>query len=251
MVCSTNVVADAASGNLTSLLIVSRDLDRFWDHATLTPTYRKPTSNIRVPPVPLLKARPSMCRRAASYHMATNPRRTCPRTSSDWLAPMPHHLIGSRQHPMSRFGGGHTSSPGARTCPRGVEEEGIISTPPPTITSINNWAHMLDAHTYEEFVSLVALYQDHTCMPCENASCVALICPSQIQHFVYGSWQCTLETQECVEGLYRILKIDPSIPQLQQPESDQIVCLGEAPTRWTRSRHFPLHGSINQPKIPI
>ena len=45
---------------------------------------------------------------------------------------------------------------------------------------------MLNTHTREDFASLAVLYQDHSCMPCEDASFMALIRPSQIKHCVYG-----------------------------------------------------------------
>ena len=45
---------------------------------------------------------------------------------------------------------------------------------------------MLTTHTHEEFVSLAALYEDHSCILCENVSSVALIRSFQIEHYVYG-----------------------------------------------------------------
>jgi len=37
---------------------------------------------------------------------------------------------------------------------------------------------------------------------------------------------------------------------MQQPEIDQIICLGEAPTRCTRARHFPPPGDPTHTSIP-
>ena len=80
---------------------------------------------------------------------------------------------------------------------------------------------------------------------------MALLRPSQIHHYVYGEWQGTLEIQECLDGIFSILELDPAISLLQQPEIDQILCLGEAPTRWTRSHHFPPSRVPTHATIPI
>jgi hypothetical protein len=98
---------------------------------------------------------------------------------------------------------------------------------------------MLHTHTHEEFATLVTLHKDHTCPPCRDVSGVALLRPSQIQHYVYGEWQGTMEIQECLDGIFKVLQLDPAISLLRLPELDQILCLGEAPTKWTRSHHFP------------
>jgi len=122
---------------------------------------------------------------------------------------------------------------------------------PPPIPSMKNWALMQNTHTHEEFASLIALYEDHSCTPCEDASSAALIRPSQIKQYVYGGWQGTLEIRECMTGLFRILQLKPSIFLHQQHELDQILCLGETPTRWTRSTHFPAPGGDTNPAFPI
>ena len=72
-----------------------------------------------------------------------------------------------------------------------------------------------------------------------GVSGVAFIRPSQIHHYVYGECQGTLEIQECMEGIFRLHLLDPAISLLQQPEIDPILCIGEAPTRYIRARHFP------------
>jgi hypothetical protein len=38
---------------------------------------------------------------------------------------------------------------------------------------------------------------------------VALLRPSQIHHYIYGDWQGTMESQECLEGNFKILDLDP------------------------------------------
>ncbi len=83
-----------------------------------------------------------------------------------------------------------------------------------------------------------------------DMSGAALIRPSQIHHCVFGEWQGTLEVQECLERIFRLLQLDPSISLLQQEELDQIVCQGEAPTMWTHARHFPPTGEPTHASIP-
>jgi len=94
---------------------------------------------------------------------------------------------------------------------------------------------MLQTHTHEEFASLALLHMDRTCPPCMDVLGVALIRPSQIHFYVFGEWQGTLEVQECLERVFRIPQLDPSISLLQQQELDQVFCLGEAPTRQNRA----------------
>ncbi len=86
--------------------------------------------------------------------------------------------------------------------------------------------------------------------PCMDVSGVALLYPSHIHHYVYGVWQSSLEIQDCPDGIFKILQINPSIALLQQHEIDQILCLGEAPSRWTRSHHFPPLGDPAPAIIP-
>ena len=47
MVCFNCTIAYVATECLTSLILESRDPDRFWDHATHTPNHNMPTPNIR------------------------------------------------------------------------------------------------------------------------------------------------------------------------------------------------------------
>jgi hypothetical protein len=44
-----------------------------------------------------------------------------------------------------------------------------------------------------------------------DVSRVALLRPSHIHHYVYGEWQGTLEIQECLDGIFKILHLDPAI----------------------------------------
>ena len=94
---------------------------------------------------------------------------------------------------------------------------------------------MLLTHTHEEFATLATLQKDHACPPCRNVSGVALLHPSKIHHYVYGEWQGSLEVHDCLDGIFNILQINSSIALLKQHEIDQILYMGEAPMRWTRS----------------
>ena len=78
----------------------------------------------------------------------------------------------------------------------------------------------------------------------------ALLLSSQIHHYVYGEWQGSLEVQDCLEGNFNILRINPSVALLKQPEIYQILCVGEAFSMWTRSRHFPPLGDPAHATIP-
>ena len=89
---------------------------------------------------------------------------------------------------------------------------------------------------------LATLQKDHACPPCRDVSGVALLHSSKIHHNVYGEWQGSLEVQDCLDSIFNILQINPSIALHKQHEIDQILCMGEAPTRWTRSHHFPSLG---------
>jgi hypothetical protein len=109
---------------------------------------------------------------------------------------------------------------------------------------------MLLTHTHEEFATIATLHRDHDCSPCIDISGVAPILPSQIHHYVYGEWQGSLEVQDCLDGIFNIIQINPSLALLRQPEIDQILCLGEAPSRWTRSHHFPPLGDPALATIP-
>jgi len=83
-----------------------------------------------------------------------------------------------------------------------------------------------------------------------DVSGVALLHPSQIQHYTYGGCHVTLETHECLDGIFKLLRLDPSISLIQPLEAAQLLVLGEAPSRWTRSRHFLASDSVQQPYIP-
>ena len=111
--------------------------------------------------------------------------------------------------------------------------------------------HPLATYINEEFAELTAEYDDNTCPPCMDVSGVALLRPSLIQRYTYGSWQGTLEIQECLDGIFKLIRLDPSISLIQPLEAGQFLALGEAPTSWTRSRHFPEEGSSPQLTIPI
>jgi hypothetical protein len=154
-----------------------------------------------------------------------------------------------RVPPSPLLGGEHLPTSRALECQGKTPK--MDPTPEPTpIPTIREWARLLHTHTHEEFATLALLHKDHFSPPCMDVSGVALIRPSQIQHYVFGEWQGTMEVQECLEGIFKLLQLDPSISLMQQPEIDQILCLGEAPTRWTRARHFPPTGDPTHTSIP-
>ena len=122
----------------------------------------------------------------------------------------------------------------------------------PIISSIEDWAHLMQTHTPSDFASLANSYTNITGPTVLDCSGTEPITPAIIQHFVHGNWQNTIQVQECLTGIFRTLGIDPSISLLQQQEIDQMLCLKEAPRRWTRTRHFSARASYEDPSaIPI
>jgi len=83
-----------------------------------------------------------------------------------------------------------------------------------------------------------------------DVSGVASLRPSLIQHYTYGGWQGTLEVQECLDGIIKLLRLDPSISLIHPLDAAQFLVLGEAPSRWTRMRHFPDMDNAHQLPIP-
>jgi len=51
-------------------------------------------------------------------------------------------------------------------------------------------------------------------------------------------------------GIFKLLRMDPSISLIQQLEAAQFLFLGEVPTRWTRPRHFSDADGAQQLTIP-
>jgi hypothetical protein len=78
---------------------------------------------------------------------------------------------------------------------------------------------------------------------------VELLRLSLIQHYTYGGWQGTLEVQECLDGIFKLLRLDPSIFLIQHLEASQLLVLGESLTRWARPRSFPDTDSAQQLSI--
>jgi hypothetical protein len=93
-------------------------------------------------------------------------------------------------------------------------------------------------HSHEDFATLVNNYEDDQCTPCWDVSGAALLRPSQIKNYTFGNWKSDLDIQDCLEGILKLLRLDPFIALMQQPEIDQMLTTGEAPTRWSRPRHF-------------
>ena len=88
------------------------------------------------------------------------------------------------------------------------------------------------------FAALFDTYKDDNCTPCWDVSKAALLRPSQIKHYTYGNWHSDLDIQDCLEGLFKLLKLDPSLSLMQQPEMDQMLVAGTVPTRWSHNRHL-------------
>ena len=83
-----------------------------------------------------------------------------------------------------------------------------------------------------------------------DTSGVATLQPFLIQHYTSGGWQGTLEVQERLDGIFKLLRIDPSISLIQPLEVAQFLGLGETSTRWTRPRHFPDADNAQQLPVP-
>ena len=76
---------------------------------------------------------------------------------------------------------------------------------------MEDWANQLLTQTHEKFATLATLQSDGDCPPCMDVSGKALLLPSQIHQYVYGEWQGSLEVQDCLEGIFNILHINPMI----------------------------------------
>ena len=83
--------------------------------------------------------------------------------------------------------------------------------------------------------------------PVTDCSAAALTTPDTVQHYTYGNWQGTMEVQDCLNGIFRLLRLNPSISLLQQHEIYQMLYLGEASQRWTRHHHFLPRDSYQNP----
>jgi hypothetical protein len=139
------------------------------------------------------------------------------------------------------FRGPHIASPltgNGNTAPHQGPSFETTSTQPPPIRTIDDWIRALHTHTHEGFTALLESYTNESCTPCWDVSGAALIRPSQIKHYTYRNWQRDLDVHDCLEGLFKLLQLDPSIALMQQPEMDQMLGTGELPTRWSHSRHF-------------
>ena len=108
----------------------------------------------------------------------------------------------------------------------------------PAIHRIEDWETLLQTHSPESFASIANRYKNSECTPVTDRSAADLITPDLIQHFVHGNWQGTMEVQDCLKGIFNLLRINPSISLLLQHEIDQILLQGEAPHRWKTQRHF-------------
>ena len=53
------------------------------------------------------------------------------------------------------------------------------------------------------------------CPPVTDCSAAALITPDTVQHYAYGNWQGPMEVQDCLNGIFRLLRLNPSISLLE------------------------------------
>ena len=125
--------------------------------------------------------------------------------------------IRTRGPALFQTGGGRTLPPSP---PVPTQEPRLLSLHQLLITSLAEWARMLRTHTHEQLSSLLTQYNDYSCIPCEDASSVSLLRPSQIKRYVHGAWQDIQEVYDCMEGIFKILQIDPSISLLKQQDMD-------------------------------
>ena len=127
---------------------------------------------------------------------------------------------------------------------------GVHNTPLPQIRLVEDSIHLLHTHSHEEFSEIANQYEDESCLLCIDVSGVALLHPSLIRHYTYGGWQGTLEVHEYLNGIFNLLRLDPSISLIQPLEAAQFLVLRESPSRWTRARHFPEADTAEQLSIP-
>ena len=104
--------------------------------------------------------------------------------------------------------------------------------------------------SHEDVATLVNNYEDDQCTPCWDVSGAALLRPSQIKNYTFGNWKSDLDIQDCLEGILKLLRLDPFIALMQQPEIYQMLTTGEAPTRWSRPRHVSDSERGQQVDIP-
>ena len=98
-----------------------------------------------------------------------------------------------------------------------------------------------------EFAQIANLHGNNTCPPITDSSAAALITPDIIKHYTYGNWQGNMEAQDCMSGIFQLLRLDPSISLLHQQEIYQMFYLGEAPKRWKRDHHFLFRNFYQDP----
>ena len=117
----------------------------------------------------------------------------------------------------------------------------------PLITCNEDWARLLQTHSQRGFATIANQHGNNTCPPVTNSSAAALITLYLIQHYAYDNWHGNMDVHDCLAGIFRLLRIDPSISLVQQQEIDQMFYMGEAPHLWTRQRHFLSRDSYGDP----
>ena len=110
--------------------------------------------------------------------------------------------------------------------------------PPSPIHTLSDWTDILRSHSHTEFAEVVRSHTTASCHPCPDVSGVSDIALSDVLDFSFGSWQSDAWVALCLEGIFKILNLDPAISLLNQAEINQLLTRGDTPTRWRRQRHF-------------
>ena len=114
---------------------------------------------------------------------------------------------------------GSHHAPLTRDTPILSRRGGYTTTNLSQIRSEDDWTHILCTHTHGEFAVLADCYDADSCPPCMYVSGVASLRPSLIQHYTCGGWQDTLEVQECLDGIFKLLRLNPFISLIQPLEA--------------------------------
>jgi hypothetical protein len=119
----------------------------------------------------------------------------------------------------------------------------------PPITSLRDWARLRYTHTPLEFAKIANRHTPATCPSVTDSSGYALITPANVRFFSHGNSQSSLVVQDCLEGIFRLLKLDPSVSLIQQTKINDMLLYGITPTRWKRGRHFLPRASYEDPTL--
>ena len=102
---------------------------------------------------------------------------------------------------------------------------------PPAITSLVDWAYLMHTHTPLDFAKIANRHTPATCPSVKDSSGYVLITPANVRFFSHGNWQSSLAVQDCLEGIFRLLQLDPSVSLIHQTEISDMILYGITPTR--------------------